>query len=107
MDTEEALRNVLSDNTCCAWIDGYSLNYYLRKEVVYDDIVTDWADTKEFCYAAAVLNTLPNADKMVSLLNQYASSISNKETQALLSACLLDKMNTRQKNGSWQTGRPL
>nr|WP_302666049.1 EAL domain-containing protein [uncultured Agathobaculum sp.] len=97
MDTEEALRNVLSDDTCCAWIDGYSLNYYLRKEVVYDDIVTDWADTKEFCYAAAVLNTLPNADKMVSLLNQYASSISNQETQALLSACLLDKMEYTPK----------
>lgn len=97
MNTEEALENVLSDHTCCTWIDGYSLNYYLRKETIYDDIVTDWADTKEFCYAVAVTNTLPNAGKMVSLLNQFASSISDQETQARLSAHLLDEMEYTPK----------
>lgn len=97
MNTEEALENVLSDNNCYTWIDGYSLNYYLRKAVVYDDIVTDWADAKEFCYAAAVINTLPEAGKMVSLLNQFASSISDQETQARLSTYLLDEMEYTPK----------
>ncbi len=97
MNTEETLDHVLSAGNYCTWIDGYSLNYYLRKEAVYDDIVTDWADTQEFSYAVAVINTLPDAGKMVSLLNQYASSISDKETQARLSVYLLDKIEYTPK----------
>lgn len=97
MNTEEALENVLFHTDCCTWIDGYTLNYYLRKEVIYDDIVTNWADSKEFFYAVAVINSLPNASKMVSLLNQFASSISNQEKQARLSAHLLNQMEYTPK----------
>lgn len=97
MNTEEALEKVLSDDTCCAWMDGYSLNYYLRKNVVYDNIVTDWSDTREFSYAVAVTNNLPNASKMVSLLNQFASSISDQDTQARLSTYLLDEIEYTPK----------
>ena len=92
MNTENTLKKILSDQDFCSWIDEYSLNYYLRKEVIYDDIVTDWADTKELSYAVAVINTLPNADMMVSLLNQFASSISSQNTQARLSGYLLDEI---------------
>ena len=92
MNIEESLKSILSDDDCCAWMDGYSLNYYLRKEAVYDDVVTDWADTREFSYAVAVTNTIPNAGQMVSLLNQFASSISDQEIQARLSAYLLDEI---------------
>lgn len=91
MNTEEALEDILSDN-CSAWIDGYSLNYYLRKKAVYDHIVTDWADTKDFSYAVAVTNTIPNANMMVSLLNQYASSLPDEDIQARLSTYLLDRV---------------
>lgn len=92
MNTEEMLGHVLSDKDCCTWIDGYSLNYYLRKKVVYDDIIKDLSDTKEFSYAVAVVNTLPEANRMVSLLNQFASSVSNQDTQARLSDYLLDEI---------------
>lgn len=92
MNTEKTLRTILSNPNACGWIDEYSLNYYLRKKVVYDDIVTDWADTKEFSYAVAVANALPNNDMMVSLLNQFASSISDQSTQARLSGYLLDEI---------------
>lgn len=91
MNAEEALEDILSDN-CSAWIDGYSLNYYLRKKAVYDHIVTDWADTKDFSYAVAVTNTIPNANMMVSLLNQYASFIPDEDIQARLSTYLLDRV---------------
>lgn len=97
MNTEEALKSILSDDNHCTWLDGYSLNYYLRKEVVYDDIVTDWADTKDFSYTVAVTNALPNASMMVSILNQFSSSISNKDTQARLSTYLLDKIDYTTK----------
>lgn len=90
--TEPMLKYIQSHPDACAWIDEYSLDYYLRKKAVYDDIVTDWADTKEFSYAVAVTNTLPQADIMVSMLNQFASSISDQETQARLSNYLLDEV---------------
>jgi diguanylate cyclase (GGDEF)-like protein len=93
MNTEKMLKNLQSDQDTCSWIDEYSLNYYLRKKAVYDDIVTDWADTEEFSYAVAVVNTLPNTDMMVSLLNQFSSSISSKDTQARLSTYLSDEID--------------
>lgn len=97
MNAEQTLRNLLSNNDCCTWIDGYCLNYYLRKEVVYDNLVTDWADTREFSYAVAVSNTLPDVSKMVSILNQFASSISDQDIQARLSTYLLDEIEYTPK----------
>lgn len=99
MNTEKALKNILSNNDYCRWMDGYSLNYYLQKNVVYDDIVTDWADTREFSYAVAVTNSLPNAPMMVSLLNQFANSISDQDMQAHLSTYLLDEIE--YTTGEW------
>lgn len=92
LNTEKALGNILAHQDTCSWIDEYSLNYYLRKKVIYDNIVTDWADTKEFSYAVAVTNTLPNSSMMISLLNQFASSIPDQDTQARLSSYLLDEI---------------
>lgn len=92
MNTEEALEHVLSDDDCSIWMDRYSLNYYLRKRVIYDDVVTDWASAKEFSYAVAVTDALPGADTMLSLLNQFSSSISDQDTQARLSTYLLDNI---------------
>lgn len=92
MNTENGLATLLSNIDACLWMDGYSLNYYLRKEVVYDDIEIDWADIKDFSYAVAVTNSLPNADMMVSLLNQFAHSISDQDRQAYLSVYLSDKI---------------
>lgn len=92
MNTEETLKGLLADPHTCAWIGEYSLNYYMRKKVIYDAIVTDWSNTKEFSYAVAVTNTLPNTDIMVSLLDQFSSSISDQDTQARLSNYLLDEI---------------
>lgn len=97
MDTEVILKNVLSYDNCCTWVDGYSLNYYLRKENIYDDIVTDMADTREFSYAVAVVNTLPDTNQMVSLLNQFSSSVSTQDTQARLSSYLLEEVEYTPK----------
>lgn len=97
MKTEEALDHVLADPNYCAWVDGYSLNYYLQKGTVYDHIVTDWADTKEFYYAVAVVNDLPGTSEMVSLLNQFSSSISDKEIQLHLSEHLLSPIEYTPK----------
>ena len=97
MNTEETLEKILLDDDYCAWIDGYSINYYLRKEVIYDDIVTNWADKKEFFYAVAVTGTLENSNMMISILNQFSSSINDKDTQARLSTYLLDEVEYSMK----------
>ena len=92
MNTENALQLILSDQKTCTRIDEYSLNYYLRKKVVYDDVMTDLADTDELSYAVAVTNTLPNAGMMISLLNQFSSSVSQQDTQIRLSNYLFDEV---------------
>ncbi len=92
MNTENALNMILDNEKTCTRLDEYSLNYYLRKKVVYNDIMTDLADTKELSYAVAVTNALPNPSVMISLLNQFSSSIRDQDTQIHLSNYLLDEV---------------
>lgn len=93
MNTENALKMILTNQKACTRIDEYSLNYYLRKKVIYDDVMTDLADTNELSYAVAVTNALPkNASMMISLLNQFSSSVSDQDTQIRLSSYLLDEV---------------
>ena len=92
MNTENTLNHLEHAQNFCAWIDEYSLNYYMRKKNVYNHVVSDLSDTKEFSYAVAVTDTIPQADIMISMLNQFANSISVSERQARLSKYLLDEL---------------
>ena len=92
MNSENTLNDLESMQNSCAWLDEYSLNYYMRKKNMYDNVVSDLSDTMEFSYAVAVTDTLPQGDTMISMLNQFASSISIPERQARLSKYLLDEL---------------
>ena len=59
---------------------------------MYDNVVSDLSDSIEFSYAVAVTDTLPQGNTMISMLNQFASSISIPERQARLSKYLLDEL---------------
>lgn len=63
-------------------LDYYSLSYYLRKEGVYDYVNVDWANTHSFSYAFGVTGEVP--DQLVTLLNQYTSTITSEEKQAMM-----------------------
>ena len=82
LDTESALSDLQADSEYAMRADYYSLSYYLRKEVVYDDIVVDWANIKNCSYSIGVATHIPQ--EFITILNQYASSISNETKQEML-----------------------
>ena len=82
INTEQALRDIQSEKSTGVRADYYSLSYYLRKAAVYDGVVVDWANTKNFSYTVGVTSSVPQA--LVTTLNQYASSISNEARQAMI-----------------------
>lgn len=82
LDTESALSDLQADSEYAMRADYYSLSYYLRKEVIYDDIVVDWANIKNCSYSIGVGKHIPQ--EFISILNQYASSISNETKQEML-----------------------
>lgn len=73
---------MLSDTCYAAQVDSYSLNYYLRKENVYDDIVVDWSDNHAFSYTVGVGNHIYG--DLNSIFNRYANSMSEDTRQAML-----------------------
>lgn len=82
INTERALDDIQREDNGGIRADYYSLSYYLRKEGVYDKIVVDWANTKEFSYTVGVTDSLPA--EFIALLNQYASSVSSQTKQAMI-----------------------
>lgn len=82
INTELALLEVQNSNDYAIRADYYALSYYLHKEGVYDRVVVDWANTKNFSYAMGVTSSVPQ--ELVTILNQYASAMSSDDRQALL-----------------------
>lgn len=82
VNTELGLEEILNNNDYSIKADYYSLSYYLRKEVIYDKIKIDSTNIQKFSYSVGVTNNIPEG--FVTLLNQYASSMSNDIKQAML-----------------------
>ena len=102
INTELALSDVQDREEYGIRADYYALSYYLRKGDVYNRVVVDWANTKNFSYAMGVTSSVPQ--ELVTILNQYASSMSSEDRQAMLyrysgdpveyTICLLCSRNT-------------
>lgn len=82
MNTKLALEDVQRKDSEAIRADYYSLSYYLRKKAIYDKVVVDWANTKEFSYTVGVTNSVPQ--ELVTILDQYASSMSSETKQAMM-----------------------
>ena len=82
INTELALDEISRSENSGIRADYYSLSHYLRKEYIYDRIVVDWANTKNFSYTVGVTNRVPQ--ELVTVLNQYASSMSSETRQAMM-----------------------
>lgn len=92
LDIEAQLREIRDEGGLYGWIDGYSLDYYLRKGNVYEGVGTNWADRKKCSYAVAVSNALPGQERLTSMLNQYIGALTSQDVQARLSDYLQDEV---------------
>lgn len=81
-NTEATLNDLRSGKHYSIRLDSYSLNYYLRKEDVYDHISVDWTNVQNFSYAVGITDRVP--EQLMTLLNHYASSFKETTRQNML-----------------------
>ncbi|MBM6829458.1 EAL domain-containing protein [Anaerotignum lactatifermentans] len=81
-NTEAALNEIRHTHDYAAQLDYYSLSFYLRKKDVYDGVIVDWSNIKNFSYAFGITNNIPG--NFESILNQYISSVSEETMQTML-----------------------
>lgn len=81
-NTEATLDQIRRTDSLGAQLDYYSLFYYLRKAVVYDQIIIDWTNLKNFSYVFGVTDAVPEC--FVTILNQYITSTSDAARQAMI-----------------------
>ena len=81
-NTEATLDQIRRTDSLGSQLDYYSLFYYLRKAVVYDQIIIDWTNLKNFSYVFGVTDAVPEC--FVTILNQYITSTSDAARQAMI-----------------------
>lgn len=82
VNAELTLNEIRRTDSLAAQLDYYSLSYYLRKAEVYNQVVIDWANLKNYSYVFGVADTVPEG--FITILNQYITSTSDTVRQALL-----------------------
>ena len=60
-------------------LDSYSINYYLQKQELYEDLSVDWSSDKNVSYCTGVTGHVPG--NLLSILNRYIGSVSETESQ--------------------------
>lgn len=81
-NTEGALEDVRSQDYYSVRLDSYSLNYYLRKKEVYDNVNVDWTNVQTFSYAVGIADRVPSG--FITILNRYISSVGESARQNML-----------------------
>ena len=81
INTQSAL-NEIQKTKKGVQLDYYSLSYYLRKQNVYDNLMVDWANTKNYSYVICISSNISRG--LVTILNQYISSVNDQTIQTML-----------------------
>lgn len=82
INTEGALNNLRTAEHDSIRLDSYSLNYYLRKKELYDNINVDWTNVETFSYTVGITERVP--DTLLTILNHYSSSLGDATRQNML-----------------------
>lgn len=77
------MMGILNDSPdMCALLDVYSVNYYLRKEGLYDNLSVDWSVNEPILYSIGFVG---DADKhLVAIINSFVRNLSNDAKQQML-----------------------
>ena len=89
-DAEQTLNKLRAGEEICARIDSYSINYYLRKKVLYDNLRVDWTDVHSFSYAVAATDQMPQ--ELLDILNLYSSTLGDATSQNMLYSSFADQV---------------
>lgn len=62
-------------------LDAYSINYYLQKQGLYENLSVDWSSDKNVSYCIGVTGHVPG--NLLAILNRYIRSVSEVESQSM------------------------
>ncbi|MDO5134542.1 MAG: GGDEF domain-containing protein [Eubacteriales bacterium] len=82
VNTESTLSDLKWRGLPGAKMDSYCVDYYMRKEGLYDKMHIEWADRETLLYAVGIL---PSVDsRLVDVVNGFAGSLDEQQTQSML-----------------------
>ena len=81
-NTQATLNKMRSNSQEIAKLDFYSVNYYLQKKMLYDELNVNWSSEKNISYSMGISQHI--SDKMITIMNQYTDSFSVTQMQNML-----------------------
>lgn len=81
-DAERTLNRLRAGEQVCVRMDSHSINYYMRKKALYDNLRVDWTDVHSFSYAVATRSQMP--EELLDILNLYSSTLGDATRQNML-----------------------
>ena len=89
-NTQAVLNKLRSGELGCGRMDTYSINYYLQKQGLYDNLSVDWSSDKNVSYCIGVTNHVPG--NLLSILNRYIRSVSDAQSQSMFYQAMSTKV---------------
>lgn len=81
-NTELQLKKILENKNYAVRVEYYSLQYYLRKKEIYNNISIDYTNNaKDVSYSIGITNSTP--DWFINVVNQYINSMNYQKQKAL------------------------
>lgn len=81
-NTQYILNKMRNNSKELARLDFYSVNYYLQKKMLYDEINVNWSSEKNISYSMGISERI--SDRMINVMNQYTNSFSASQMQNIL-----------------------
>ena len=90
-NSQLVLNNLRSGEMACGRLDMYSINYYLQKEGLYDDLSVDWSSDKNVSYCIGVTSHIPG--NLLSILNRYIRSVPDVQSENMFYQAMSEKVS--------------
>lgn len=70
-------------------LDAYSVNYYLQKQGLYENLSVDWSSDKSVSCCIGVTSNVPG--NLLTILNRYIRSVPDAQTQSMFYNAMAEK----------------
>lgn len=65
------------------FLDAYCVNFYTRRQELYDNLVFDWGNSSPIRYSVGLVENTED-ERLLQILNSYISSMTDEVTQEML-----------------------
>ncbi len=89
-NTQKSLNSLRKGDMGYARLDAYSVNYYMQKKVLYDELKVDWSSSKNVSYCVGVTSRV--SSELLSVFNHYISALSDVQSQSMFYRAMAEKV---------------